>query len=198
MLVWSVKRAVFIVNHPVGSLTGTHVFFSLDKGTKVRADHFVRCPTPDIVISAMNNYTVIQLERLEGAVAARAGANRRRIRGRRGPGVLAEEARAGDPGVDEVLPPETVVPNADAWEIGVLLDDAREDREEEQEAGWAANAPEEAPQMTPGDLAEEPEAGWDLPGGGDFEMDEEDGNPGAVEEPLGVPETAEELHGVPT
>ena len=186
-----------IALYPVGSLTGTHVFFSLDKGTKVRADHFVRCPTPDIVISAMNNYVVIQLERLEGAVAARAGANRRVVRGRRGPGALAEEAREGDPGVDQVLPPDMVVPNADAWEMGVLLDE----REEQQEAGWAANEPEEAPQsgedQLPGHLVEEPDATWELPGGGDLEIEDEDGDPGPAEETLGAPEPVEVLQEAP-
>jgi hypothetical protein len=47
---------------PLNTLSGTHLFFSLDKGTIIRADSWVALPTPDIVIRHMDRYAEVQLQ----------------------------------------------------------------------------------------------------------------------------------------
>lgn len=91
---------------PLSSSTGTHLFFSLDKGTLIRADSWTALPTPDIVINQMNRF----FERIEST------------KKKKNPSLEGKEKK----------PTEFI---EDSWSIGELKEEIedKEDKEEKEE-----------------------------------------------------------------
>lgn len=110
--------------YPAGTLTGTHVFYSLDKGSKVHADQWTALPTPDIVIREMNECAARQSHKAEETIRERAGASP--VIGTNGHELIDDNLSGEVDGEDTHLsPPVRIVPTdvPAPTEITIVSDD---------------------------------------------------------------------------